>query len=139
VLGITGALVAATAAPSLANPGCVISNATALVYETSYDTNRPLVGRASFMITCSRTQTTIVAPLYSHRMKSAAKGPDLLYDLYATPGHSTIWGNGGDSGTVSQTFSAGRPTVEYIYARIPAHHQPSPGNFSDSVDIVTMP
>jgi spore coat protein U-like protein len=130
---------AATTAPSLGTPLCSISNATPLIFDTKYDGERPDDGRASFVVTCASTHTTSISLLYSHRMTSGTKGSDLLYDLYATPDHSSIWGSGGDGATVAVTFSGGRPATMYIYARIPAHQHPVPGHFTDSIEIVTVP
>jgi spore coat protein U-like protein len=139
LVGIVVAILAATTAPSLGMPLCTLSNATPLTFDRIYDADHPHDGRASFVVTCARTQTAMISLLYSHRMTSGTRGSDLLYDLYATPDHSSIWGSGSDGVTVPQTFSAGQPTIIYIYARIPAHQQPAPGQFSDNIDIVTMP
>jgi spore coat protein U-like protein len=138
LLGIV-VLLAATTTPSLGTPFCTISNATPLTFDRIYDADDPHDGRASFVVTCARTQTTMISLVYSHRMTSGTRGADLTYHLYATPDHSSIWGSGSDGVTVPQTFPAGQPTIMYIYARIPAHQQPVPGQFSDSIDIVTMP
>jgi spore coat protein U-like protein len=132
-------ILAATTTPSLGMPVCLISNATPLVFDTKYDPARPDDGRASFVVTCARTQTTFISLLYSHRLTSGTKGSDLLYDLYSTPDHSSVWGNGGDGATVAMSFSVGSPATVYIYARIPAHQHPTPGQFSDSIEIETMP
>jgi len=139
LFGIVVIILAASTAPSLATPLCMLSNATPLTFDSKYEADRPDDGRASFVVTCARTQTLLISLLYSHQMKSGTRGPDLTYDLYATPDHSSIWGSGGDGATVLQTFAAGRPTIVYIYARIPAHQQPTPGQLSDSVGIMTMP
>jgi spore coat protein U-like protein len=139
LFGSVVVILAATTAPSL----CSISNATPLIFDTIFDTiydgERPDDGRASFVVTCASTHTTSIALLYSHRMTSGTKGSDLLYDLYATPDHSSIWGSGDDEATVAVTFSGGRPATMYIYARIPAHQHPVPAHFTDSIEIVTLP
>ena len=139
LFGIVVVILVGTTTPSLGMPFCTISNATPLTFGTTYAADRPDEGRASFVVTCARTQTTMISLLYSHRMTSGTRDADLTYDLYATPDHSSIWGSGGDKVTVPQTFSAGQRTIKYIYARISAHQQPAPGQFSDSIDIMTMP
>lgn len=129
----------ARATPLLAGPLCMISNATPLTFDAIFDERRPQDGRSSFTITCSRTQTTMISLLYSHRMKAAARGPDLVYDLFARPDRSSIWGSGGDGASVTQIFPAGRPTTVYVYARIPAHQHSVAGQFNDSIGILTTP
>ncbi len=132
-------LLTTSALPSVARPLCVVSSTTPLTFDTIFDESRPQDGRSSFSVTCSRTQTTMISLLYSHRMKGSGRGADLVYDLFATADRSSIWGSGGDGAPVTETFPAGIPTTIYIYARIPAHQQSAAGEFTDSIDIVTTP
>ena len=145
LLGFVGILLAGTTAPSVAatrgllnTQRCTISNATPLSFD-AINTRNTSDGRASFVVTCPRTQATTISLIYSHHMKTGIPGAGLSYDLYATPNHAAIWGDGADGAPVSQTFSGGSPTILYIYARIPAHQQSDAGQFSDNIEIMTMP
>ncbi len=135
-VAVASLALAPAAAPAM--PVCSVSNTTTLTFDTVYDGSRPNDGRAGFVVTCTRTQTTTISLIYSHRLDDGSARP-LHYDLFATPDRSVVWGSGHDGAPVAQTFAGGRPTTVYIYARIPPNQQPLPGNFSDSLEIVTMP
>ena len=130
----------AGAAPtSVRSYACIISNTTPLTFDAADNTSYAQDGRASFRITCAHTQTTIVSLMYSHRMRSTTQGGELSYDLYSTSNHSLVWGSGSDGVAVSETVRGGTSTIVYVYARIPAHQAPLSGQFSDRIDIVTIP
>jgi spore coat protein U-like protein len=124
---------------AFAEPLCTISNATPLTFNGSDDDpRRPDDGRARFTITCPATLTTTISILYSHVMRGA-RASQLMYDLYADPQRSVLWGGGADGGIVRQAVAAGRPATVYIYARIRPHQRPFAGTFADSIDVVLTP
>ncbi len=137
----SAAVIALAALPAIAlgSPVCGISNATSLAFGTISDPDGPQDARASFVVTCTRTQTTTISLVYSHRLNGGAGGRELTYDLYSSANHAAVWGSGGDGAPIEQTFAAGRPTTVYVYARIPPHQQAVAGRFDDSIEIVTMP
>jgi spore coat protein U-like protein len=117
---------------------CTVSNVSALAFETIADADHPYDARASFVLTCARTQTTTILLLYSHHMKGA-RGEDLNYDLYSSSNHAAIWGSGGDGAPVSQTVAGGHPTTIYIYARIESNQRAAAGHFTDAIEIEALP
>jgi spore coat protein U-like protein len=129
-----------SASPALAGAACTISNATPLEFDITYNpfVGLPTDGHSSFTVTCSRPTTTTVSLLYSHRL-TGVSGAVLHYDLSATPDRMTVWGNGNDGLTVVRSFSGGTLTTVYIYARIPPRQKVAPGQFKDSLLILTGP
>jgi spore coat protein U-like protein len=123
---------------SFAAPDCFVSNLTPLAFGTISAADQPQDGRASFVVNCSRARTVTISLLYSHHMKNGMRSADLVYDLYSTPNHASVWGSGSDGESVVQTVPAGRPVTIFIYARIPAGQRPLAGEFTDNIEIQTQ-
>lgn len=119
--------------------GCALSDETPLTLAGSPDSGGTLEGRASFVVTCARTQSVTISLVYSHRLRGAAAGTDLAYDLFATTGNAAVWGSGADGAPLTQTFSAGRPTRLFVYARVAARQHPAAGAYDDDLAIELLP
>lgn len=122
-----------------ATNGCTLSDETPLTLAETSNPDGSLDGRASFVVTCARTQSVTISLLYSHRLRGASASADLAYDLFATTGNAAVWGSGGDGAPLTQTFSAGRPTRLFVYARVAAHQHPVAGRYDDDLAIELLP
>ncbi len=138
-LGIALAAFVATAAPAAAMSGCTLSDETPLALSPASNSDGTLDGRASFVVTCARTQNVTISLVYSHHLRGALAGNDLAYDLFAATGPGAVWGSGGDGAPVTQMFMAGRPTRLFVYARVAGHQHPAAGSYDDDLAIQLLP
>ncbi|WP_425048534.1 Csu type fimbrial protein [Pseudomonas sediminis] len=62
-------------------------------------------------------------------------GAYVAYNLYQDSGRSQAWGDGGATGTVLSGTGTGNNEEVIVYGRVPAQTTPSPGTYTDTVQV----
>lgn len=62
-------------------------------------------------------------------------GEYVAYNLYQDSGRTEPWGDGGATGTVLSGTGTGANEEVIVYGRVPSQDTPSPGTYTDTVQV----
>lgn len=136
--------------------GCTVTNGTAggssntfgaLSFGNYADLNNLIDGRSfgssggsSFGLQCSLGTAYSIAlnggqNATGGQRRMVNSGAYVTYNLYQDSGRTQPWGDGGATGTVLSGTGTGNSEEVVVYGRVPAQTTPSPGTYSDTVQV----
>lgn len=130
---------------------CTVSTLPTVFGSYNIFSGAPLTGTGAVTVTCSAALSLNVSYSiagstgssgnYSGRNATSGTGT-LAYQLYTTPAHTTVWGNGNaGTGLISDSYllSVLQTSKQYqIYGQIPAQQNLSSGSYTDTVFVTVI-
>lgn len=103
--------------------------------------SQPLDSQSTVTVRCgvgtpTRVEMDSGANAQAGVRRMAAFGEYLTYELYQDSAHGRVWGSGADAVLVSGATHAGDPVRHIVQGRIPAGQSVTPGDYTDTVQVI---
>ncbi len=127
----------------------VVPSGTVSVTPVDFGNYDPVVANATQPLNAQGTVTIVCTPNTritlemdqglnaSGTSRQLGSGTDFLaYELFKDPGRSQVWGQNTQALRILTPMNSSAPITHVVYGRIPAEQNVTPGDYTDTIEVV---